>query len=197
MDLFLISIADQLFEPSIVLMIEQDDEQLVRLTLKGDKNAFADLVERYQKPMFNVAFRICGNREDASDVTQASFLKAYEQLKQFDSRFKFYSWLYRITVNGSLNFINSKRRFEELSDEMVSSEQSPDNQYSENDTSRAIQDALMKLTPEYRIVVVLSHFHEFSYKQMSDVLDIPEKTIKSRLFSARQNLRQILLKKGL
>lgn len=178
-------------------MIEQDDEQLVRLTLKGDKNAFADLVERYQKPMFNVAFRICGNREDASDVTQASFLKAYEQLKQFDSRFKFYSWLYRITVNGSLNFINSKRRFEELSDEMVSSEQSPDNQYSENDTSRAIQDALMKLTPEYRIVVVLSHFHEFSYKQMSDVLDIPEKTIKSRLFSARQNLRQILLKKGL
>lgn len=178
-------------------MIEQDDERLVKLALQGHRSAFAELVERYQKPMFNVAFRICGNRDDAADITQSSFLKAYEQLKQFDSRYRFYSWLYRITVNGSLNFINSRRKFEELNEEMDLPEPLSDAEYGESDTSRAIQDALMKLTPDYRIVVVLSHFHEFSYKQMSDVLDIPEKTVKSRLFSARQNLRQILLKKGL
>jgi len=178
-------------------MLDPADEILVRQTLEGNKEAFGILVERHHKAMFNVAYRFTGNKDDAADITQAAFIKAYENLKQFDSKYKFYSWLYRITVNGALNFISAHQRFEALGEDMPATEQTPDERLSEGDTSRAIQRALMSLSPEYRIVVVLSHFQDRSYNEMSEILQIPEKTVKSRLFTARQNLRDILVKEGL
>ena len=177
-------------------MVDKEDLALVQQCLEGDKRAFETLVERYQKPMFNVALRIVNDYQDAADVTQAAFIKAYENLKQFNRRYKFYSWLYRITVNGSLNFINAKQRFEGLNEEIISPDKSADEAFSEADTSHSIQQALMKLSPDYRVVVVLSHFRELSYKEISDVLGIPEKRVKSRLFSARQLLKSLLLEEG-
>lgn len=177
-------------------MLDPADEILVRQTLEGKKDAFGILVERYQKAMFNVAYRFTGSMDDAADITQAAFIKAYESLRQFDSKYKFYSWLYRITVNGSLNFINAHQRFEALGEDMQATEQEPDERLDEGETSRAIQRALMSLSPEYRMVVVLSHFQDRSYKEMSEILQIPEKTVKSRLFTARRDLRDILVKEG-
>jgi len=177
-------------------MTEREDATLVRQCIEGDKKAFEALVEKYQKPMFNVAVRIINDYEDAADVTQAAFIKAYENLRQFDHRYKFYSWLYRITVNGSLNFINTKKRFEGLGDDVVSPDKSADELFSEEDTARNVRQALMKLSPDYRSVVVLSHFRDLSYKEIGDVLGIPEKRVKSRLFTARQLLKDLLLKEG-
>ncbi len=177
-------------------MVEQEDAKLIQQCLGGDQKAFETLVEKYQKPMFNAALRIIDNQEDAADVTQAAFVKAYENLKQFDGRYKFFSWLYRITVNGSLNFVNARQRFEELPEDTVSPDKNADDVFSEEDTARTVQRALMKLTPDYRAVIVLSHFRELSYKEISDVLGIPEKRVKSRLFSARQMLKNVLSRKG-
>jgi RNA polymerase sigma-70 factor (ECF subfamily) len=177
-------------------MIEREDATLVQQCIEGNKKAFEALVERYQKPMFNVALRIINDHEDAADVTQAAFVKAYENLNQFDPRYKFYSWLYRITVNGSLNFINARQRFEGLDGGIPSHDKSADEVFAEEDTARNIQQALMKLNPDYRAVIVLSHFRDLSYKEMSDVLGIPEKKVKSRLFTARQLLKNILVKEG-
>jgi RNA polymerase sigma-70 factor (ECF subfamily) len=177
-------------------MIDQGDERLVQQCIQGDNKAFEALVEKYQRPMFNVALRIINDYEDAADITQAAFVKAYESLRQFDSRYKFYSWLYRITVNGSLNFINGRRRFEGLDEGIVSPEKSADEVFSDQDTSRTVEEALMKLSPDYRVVIVLSHFNDLSYREISDVLGIPEKRVKSRLFTARQLLKSLLINKG-
>ena len=187
----------QLSDGSLVLMIDQEDTKLVQLCLGGDQKSFEVLVEKYQKPMFNVAFRIINNHEDAADVTQAAFVKAYENLRHFDGRYKFFSWLYRITVNCSLNFISGRDRFEGLHEGIVSGEKPADEHFSHDDQSHRIQQALMKLSPEYRVVVVLSHFRDLSYKEISDVLGIPEKRVKSRLFTARQLLKTLLTKEGI
>ncbi len=177
-------------------MVEQEDTKLIQRCLGGDQKAFETLVEKYQKPMFNAALRIIDDYDDAADVTQAAFIKAYENLRQFDGRYKFFSWLYRITINGSLNFINARQRFAELPEDAVSSDKNADEVFSDEDSARIVRRALMELTPDYRAVIVLSHFRELSYKEISDVLGIPEKKVKSRLFSARQMLKNVLLRNG-
>jgi RNA polymerase sigma-70 factor (ECF subfamily) len=178
------------------MVVEENDALLVQRSLSGDRDAFEALVVRYQKPMFNVALRIVHDYEDASEVTQAAFVSAFENLKHFKPRYKFYSWLYRITVNGSLNFAKGRRRFEGLDDGMVSIDKQPDELFSEKDTALIVEQALMKLPPDYRTVIVLSHFQDLSYKEIGNVLDIPEKTVKSRLFTARQLLKDILIGRG-
>jgi RNA polymerase sigma-70 factor, ECF subfamily len=177
-------------------MTDQEDGALVRRSVSGDKRAFEALVVKYQKPMFNAALRIVNDYEDAADVTQTAFVKAYERLKQFDHSYKFYSWLYRITVNESLTFVTGKRRFERLDEGIASPEKSADEVFSEGDASRIVEVALMKLSPDYRVVVVLSHFRELSYKEISDVLGISENKVKSRLYTARQQLKNVLVRKG-
>ena len=175
-------------------MNERDDHTLVKETLEGNKRAFEVLVVRYQKPVFNAAFRIINDYNDAADVTQTVFLKAYRNLRSFNSQYKFFSWLYRIATNESLNYVKSRKQFDVLSDELESQEKTPDQSFDESETSETIQNALMGLSVEQRIVVVLCHFHDLSYKEMSYILEISEKKVKSRLFSARRTLRTILVK---
>lgn len=177
-------------------MTDQEAAELVRQSVGGDTRAFEALVVAYQKPMFNVALRILNDYDDAADVTQTAFVKAFERLKQFDHKYKFYSWLYRITVNESLTFATGKERFEKLQEGIISPEKSADDLSSDNDTSRIVERTLMKLGADHRVVVVLSHFRELSYKEISDVLGISEKKVKSRLYTARQQLRRMLVSKG-
>jgi len=98
-------------------MSDQDDELLVRRCLGGDRGAFEVLVDKYQGPLFNVALRMTQVYADAEDITQSAFLKAFESLSSFKPGRKFFSWLYRIAVNESLNFLRAKRHLEPLSEE--------------------------------------------------------------------------------
>ncbi|MFQ5602075.1 MAG: RNA polymerase sigma factor [bacterium] len=179
-------------------MIEPSDNDLVKVCLKGKIAAFETLIERYQKPIFNLAFRMLNDYEDAQDVAQTVFVKAFEKLATFNFRFKFFSWIYRIAVNESLNVINQRQQIEQLDHNLnlISEEKSPAEHYQNRELNRKIQMALMNLKIDYRAVIVLRYFEEFSYNEMSYILEIPEKTVKSRLFSARQQLRKILLLKG-
>ena len=177
-------------------MQEPNDIDLVKRCLSGDLKAFEILLERYQKPVFNVALRLLSDTDDAADVTQATFVKAYEKLNSYDNRHKFFSWLYRIAVNTSLNFLEQKKRSDLLGDREVS-----DGNHLEEDLLAAervekLEDAILKLPVEYRVVIVLRHFHDISYEEMGMILDIPEKTVKSRLFTARQMLKGILIQSG-
>jgi RNA polymerase sigma-70 factor (ECF subfamily) len=169
-----------------------DDEQLVARCLGGDVEAFAPLVERYQKVLFNVAYRVLGNREDARDATQTAFVKAYTKLATYDSAHRFFSWIYRIVVNESLN-VRTRRPPHLGLDETLVSSASPHAEAEARETSARIQAGLQKLTPEHREVVVLRHFAELSYSDIGAALGLPEKTVKSRLYTARQRLGQILL----
>ena len=178
-------------------MSESEDQELVRACLRGNTAAFAELVDRYQKVVYNAALRLVGDRDDALDVTQNVFVAAFEKLSTFNPKYRFFSWIYRMTVNQSLNLINQKKSLEPLSPALVSREKTPVESLAAAEREEAISDALLALKIESRVVIVLRHFGECSYREMSYILDLPEKTIKSRLFSARHQLKDILLAKGI
>jgi RNA polymerase sigma-70 factor (ECF subfamily) len=171
---------------------EPDDATLVRRSLEGDQGAFAQLVARYQRPVYNAALRLLHEPADAMDVAQTSFLKAYEHLATYDPSFKFYSWIYRIAVNESLDALSSRKSFADLDQEQADEAPGPDRQVQSEQARRVLEEALMRLTPELRTVIVLRHFMHLSYEDMGDVLLLPVKTVKSRLYSARQVLRDRL-----
>lgn len=170
---------------------EGDDHELVDRCLHGDLEAFEPLVARYQKPLFNVALRMVKDREDARDITQTAFVKAYEKLGTFDPSYRFFSWIYRIAVNECLNFVARRRPEGPLPPDLPSTDD-PERSAQAGELAARIQRALMTLSPDYRLAVVLRHFLGLSYGEMSAVLLIPEKTVRSRLHTARQRLADTL-----
>ena len=170
----------------------QDDAGLVQQSLDGNPEAFGTLVTRYQHVMYTVALRMLGNAEDAKDVTQDAFVKAYRQLATFDSRYRFFSWMYRIVVNECFNVIRARHPQEPLDLEFAGNGNPFDSALAV-ERHEQIEAALQRLTPEYRAVVVLRHFAGQSYGEIASALEIPEKTVKSRLYSARQLLGEMLL----
>lgn len=179
-------------------MNARDDTILVGECLRGDNKAFETLVRKYQKPIYNLAFRMLGNHEDASDITQTVFVKAYEKLDSYDPRRQFFSWIYRIAVNESINFLKKRKRADEYESGVTAyNELTPEDNFKNMELSEHVGLAISRLKVDYRMVLVLKHYHDFSYQEMSEILDIPEKTVKSRLFSARQQLKEILENEGI
>jgi len=178
-------------------MIERDDNELVRQCLAGNPQSFEVLVEKYQKPIFNVAYRMTHNVEDAEDITQTVFVKAYENLRRFRPKYKFFSWIYRIAVNETLNALQQSKRTEEIDSEYSSQEKTPDESYAQTELHEKLQEAMLGLSMESQVLVLLKHFQHFSYREIAYIMDIPEKKVKSRLFTARQLLHNILVRKGM
>lgn len=178
-------------------MSKPDDTKLIERCIEGDRQAFETLLIQYEKPVFNAAYRMLNNREDASDVTQTVFLKVYENFSSFDPSRRFFSWIYRITLNESLNWLGKQNRLEPLQHETADDGLSPEQEVDSAKLSAEIQAALMTLKTEYRTVIILKHFLGCSYMEISDVLEIPEKTVKSRLYSARQQLKDALTDTGI
>jgi RNA polymerase sigma-70 factor (ECF subfamily) len=172
------------------------DATLVRECRQGVPGAFEALLDRYERPIFNVALRMVNDVEDARDITQSVFLKVIQNLDSYDSQYRFYSWIYRIAVNESLNFIKRRKQDEPISDENPAPGPNPEEAACEADLGQRVQEALMSLKSEHRAVIILKHFRGFSYREIGEILDLPEKTVKSRLFSARQFLRQALCASG-
>jgi RNA polymerase sigma-70 factor (ECF subfamily) len=180
----------------LALVLQENDADLVQRCRAGDRKAFDRLVLRYQKPVFNAALRMLHNPEDARDVAQTVFLKVFEHLSQFDPNLKFYSWLYRIALNESINYRGRSRPTEEISGHEVDRTAGVERQVESEQTRHAIEQALIRIQPEHRAVIVLRHFQQLSYQDMAEILELPEKTVKSRLYTARQQLRELLLAQG-
>jgi len=176
--------------------VDEQDRALVSRYLEGQRDAAGGLVDRYQKRLFNVALRMLDNVQDAEDVTQTVFLNAFLKLGTYDPRYRFFSWIYRMTVNESLNTLKRRKRTVTLDDalEVQAPGAGADRAAEARDR---IGKALMRLAPDDRAVVVLKHFASFSYQEIADVLEIPAQTVKSRLFTARDRLRRALHERGL
>lgn len=176
-------------------MTGPDDTEDVRRTLAGDREAFGALVERYQKPLFNLAYGILNDPDEAEEVAQAAFVKAYERLASYDLQRRFFSWLYRIALNEAITAANRKQRFSRIEGDVVDDGGTGggEEQVQREELLRA---ALRELKPDHRVVVVLKHLQGLSYTEISQILETPERTVKSRLFSARLALRRILEQKG-
>ena len=177
-------------------MSKSDDKNLIARCIKGDRQAFEALLIQYEKPVFNAACRMLNNRDDASDVTQTVFLKVYENFASFDPSCRFFSWVYRITLNESINWLGKRNRLEPLQHEAADDAGGPEQEVESAKLSADVQAALMTLSTDYRTVIILKHFLGCSYMEISDVLEIPEKTVRSRLYSARQILKDAIGEAG-
>jgi RNA polymerase sigma-70 factor (ECF subfamily) len=178
------------------LYIAADDVDLVRTCRDGDQEACGALFERHHRRIYNVALRVARNREDARDITQNVFTKVFGNLGSYDPRFKFTAWIARIALNESLNFVQARRPQEAIDDGHPSDDRGPGDLAGTGDLRRVLEKALMTLSMDYRLVVILRHFMELTYVEMAAILDIPEKTVKSRLFTARQMMREALARQG-
>jgi len=173
-------------------MSKTDDTKLIERCKGGDRKAFEALLVEYEKPVFNAAYRMLNSRDDARDVTQTVFLKVFENFSQFDPSRRFFSWVYRITLNESINWIGREKRLEPLSGEAIDDRKGPEQEAESARTGQDVQEALMSISEEYRTVIVLKHFLGCSYAEISEILEVPEKTVKSRLYTARQLLKDAL-----
>lgn len=170
-------------------MTDSSDLELVENCLNGNKKAFDVLVERYHEPMFRTVYGIVKDTELAKDIVQNGFIKSWEKLHTYKIEYKFYSWLYRIMINESLNKERGKRDYEEFQNQVVD-ENTPYQQMSEVERKSALMRCIDELQPIYKIVLQLRHFEEMSYADISETLEIDEKTVKSRLYTARTQLRE-------
>jgi RNA polymerase sigma-70 factor, ECF subfamily len=177
-------------------MNEDSDGLLVQRCRDGDRKAFEALVGRYEKPVFNAALRMLRNQEDARDVAQSVFLKAFEHLADYDSKYRFYSWIYRIALNESINVLGRRNRQEPIVGDELDERPGAEDEVESQQVAVRVQRALMAIKPEYRAVIVLKHFLDLSYEDIGQALELPEKTVKSRLFTARQLLKDVLQEHG-
>jgi RNA polymerase sigma-70 factor (ECF subfamily) len=185
-----------------------EERAWVEAALDGDNKAFGKLVERYQKKVYGLAFGILRNREDAWDVAQDAFVKAYKNLSTYEGNAAFYTWLYRITYNLSLDVLRSKgrRATEELTEQTqeAAGDDSPRPEHPSETAERrelaeVVTQAMTKLTEKHRAIIVLREIEGLSYEEMADVLQISKGTVMSRLFHARRNLAALIepyLKEG-
>lgn len=174
---------------------DNDDVAVVERCRKGDRAAFGELVVRYQRPVYNAALWIVRKPEDAGDVAQTVFLKAVEQIDDYDPRYRFFSWIYRIAVNESLNLLRRNGHEEALDEDVEIPDDAvadPERQLDAKERAEQVRRALQQVSTTDRTVLMLRHFGELSYDEIGHVLDIDAKTVKSRLFDARHRLRERL-----
>ena len=179
-----------------VLMNEPDDKELMERCIKGDRNAFEVLVIRYEKSVYNAAYRMLNSAEDAQDVAQTVFLKVFEHIDQFDPERLPFSWIYRIALNESINWLKGRNRLAPIEEDVSDDCNGPERQAGRQQLSEGMQAALMTIGPDYRAVIILKHVLGCSYLEISETLDVPEKTVKSRLYTARQLLKDRLSERG-
>ena len=177
-------------------MSNTDDTKLIERCLEGDRKAFEALLAQYEKPVFNAAFRMLNSTDDAMDVTQTVFLKVFEHFDQFDPKRRFFSWIYRITLNESINWLGKTKRLEPLRHEEADPGRGPEQEVDSANLSAGVQNALMSIKADYRSVIVLKHYLGCSYSEIGEILDVPEAKVKSRLYTARQQLKDTLTRTG-
>lgn len=174
----------------------KEDGQIIRAILDGQTALYRLLVERYQNPVFRVIYKIVNNHEEAGELTQDVFVKAYESLPQYDPRYKFFSWIYRMAINRALLCLRTRKPCVEAdkipAHERLAQKEEPFDLVTK---STLIDKAVNELDKKYKTVIMLKYFAGLSYSEISETLDIPEKTIKSRLFDARMLLKDKLEKK--
>lgn len=178
-------------------MSDADDRDLVVRTLAGDRRAFEAIVDRYAGTVYSVAVRAVGPGPDAEDVAQNVFLKIFEHLPSYRPSFRFFSWMYRIALNESLNAVRRKRPVSGAEPDDIPDDAVADGELEAADLEDAIGEALMRLTEEDRALVILRHYEDLPYRDIAFIMETTESLVKSRLFTARQRLRTVLTTRGI
>jgi RNA polymerase sigma-70 factor (ECF subfamily) len=179
------------------------DEELVARATAGDLDSFNQLVARWERPIYALAYRTLGREEDARDVVQEAFLRAYRGLKGFKGEAKFSSWLYRITLNLCRDWSRRERRAPivqvpegtdpvELADERVQTSESVEDLVARREMSDAVAKAMAELPEEQRTAIMLKEYHGLTFQEIAGMLDCPLSTVKTRLYQGLSVLRRRL-----
>jgi RNA polymerase sigma-70 factor, ECF subfamily len=182
------------------------DEELVTLSQGGDLDSFNQLVLRWERPIYALAYRVIGREEDARDVAQETFLRAFRALKGFKGQAKFSSWLYRITLNLCRDFIRRERRtplaqapegidLVELAGEATPTE-SIEDLVGRKELGRAVSKAMALLPEEQRTAIILKEYHGLTFQEIAELLDCPLSTVKTRLYQGLTVVRKQLQQAG-
>ena len=189
-------------------MTREEEVRIVQKVLKGDTNAFEALVTEYEKNVYSITLRMTGDSEDAADMTQEAFIKAFNSLQSFRGDSKFSVWLYRIATNVCLDFLRSKSRKptvslsvedddgEDVQLDVADESQSPEVLLERGITRDSVRRGLDSLPPEYRQILLLREIQGLSYEEIAQALDLEVGTVKSRIFRARKKLCAFLIKDG-
>jgi RNA polymerase sigma-70 factor (ECF subfamily) len=190
-------------QPEETLTVNADDHRLISDCLAGNSAAFGALVTRYQDRLYNTVFRLVDNPEDARDAVQEAFLSAYQSLAGFKGDSLFFTWLYRIAINTAISMRRKQRAVLRLTAGMNpgahgepadrSEASQPGRALEMAEDERRIHQALGRMSPEHRAVLVLKDMEGRKYEEMAELLEVPIGTIRSRLHRARLELRDILL----
>jgi RNA polymerase sigma-70 factor (ECF subfamily) len=170
------------------------DLELTCLAQAGDTEAFGELVTRYRTKIFTVVCRMVRNENDALDLVQEAFLKAWLSIQRFEGRSSFYTWLYSLTVNLTIYSLRRKGRHEEveLDDALPSSLPTPGVNCQRTEIREQVNTAIAKLSPEHRAVIVLKELEGLRYHEIAEVLNLSMGTVMSRIFHSRKNLQFML-----
>lgn len=162
----------------------------IRQTLEGDTKAFSKLVKKYRDAMFYLAYNLCGNEDDAKDIAQEAFIKAFKQLRQFKGNAQFSTWMHRITINQTYDHLRRQSGYRHVAISDNDIQTTPDDSNSEPDDQ--MQNALNHLSFKQRQVVVLKYYHNYSYEEISELMACTQSTVRNHMLRAMKQLRHIL-----
>ncbi|AIE58689.1 RNA polymerase sigma factor SigW [Bacillus methanolicus] len=184
--------------------MEEIVKKRIKEVIKGDQNAFGEIVELYKDKVFQLCYRMLGNRHEAEDIAQEAFIRAYVNINSFNINLKFSTWLYRIATNLCIDRIRKKKPDYYLDAEVLGSDgltmysqiaadtALPEEELQSLELQETIQKEISKLPEKYRTVIVLRYIEELSLNEISEILDLPLGTVKTRIHRGREALRQQL-----
>lgn len=186
-------------------MRENEDYKVIKLCLRGKKDAFAELVDRYNRKVYNLAYRLTSNPEKAKDIAQEAFIKVYRSLDKYDPKYRFSSWLLKTVSNLCIDYHRSKKAVTASLEVVLSSgaeasilrddgnaspiEEIIEEKLEEVELREIVREGIELLPIDYKSVVVMRHIQSFSYREIAGLLNLPMGTIKARIFRARKMLK--------
>ncbi len=186
------------------MILKPLDTRLAKLARKGDQRAFAEIVELYKDKLYHLGYRMTSNRQEAEDVVQDTFLRVFHNLDRYDENQKFSTWIYRIATNLCIDRLRKRKNVYSLDAEssdhegldgysmLPSDDRTPESELMLSETQRVIHEAMETLPPKYKSVMVLRYLQDLSLQEISDVLNMPVTTVKTRVHRGREFMRKKL-----
>ncbi len=183
---------------------DRTEQRIIQKAKEGDRTAFAELVDLYKDRVYHISYRMLGNRQEAEDVAQETFIRVYNNLESYNPQYKFSTWIYRIATNLSIDFIRKRKQSLSLDadisgaegldwhDRLADSGLGPEEEVLADEFQNEVQGAIMGLNPKYRSVMVLRYIQDLSLQEISETVQLPVSTIKTRIHRGREALRKKL-----
>jgi RNA polymerase sigma-70 factor (ECF subfamily) len=183
---------------------KQEDKKLIDLALRGEETAFKALLEKYRNLVFSIMLKMVRNKQEAEDLTQEAFMKAFASLSSFNDEFAFSTWLMKIASNNCIDFLRKKKlktysihepiqyKDEKIEIEIPDLDPSPERTLIQSERSNMIEKTINELPERYRYVIILRHKEEKSYEEIAEIMNLPLGTVKAQIFRAREILNKRL-----